>query len=172
MPAAWQAESTMNTRTFALILGIAFLLVGIAGFVPGLVTHVGPEATVAPGTADTAPAADVVTSYGHLFGLFPVNALHNLFHIAWGVFGLAAYRAFGSARLFARATAIVYGLFTLMGLIPGLNTTFGLVPLYGHDVWFHALIAIAAAYFGFARPADVETVDRGTAATATPGRRV
>ena len=39
----------------------------------------------------------------------------------------------------------MYGLFTVMGLIPGLNTTFGLVPLYGHDVWLHALTAAAAA---------------------------
>ncbi|HEY4746528.1 MAG TPA: hypothetical protein VIH38_03155, partial [Steroidobacteraceae bacterium] len=25
----------------------------------------------------------------------------------------------------------------------------GFAPLYGHDVWLHALTAIAAAYFGF-----------------------
>jgi hypothetical protein len=41
-----------------------------------------------------------------------------------------------------------------MGLIPGLKTLFGLVPLYGHDVWLHATLAIVVAYFGFvARPA-------------------
>jgi Domain of unknown function (DUF4383) len=162
----------MSTRTFALVFGIIFLVVGIAGFIPGLVTDTAPVTGAAPGSPDAAATTDVIHTHGYLLGLFPVNALHNLFHIAWGIFGVAAYRGFSGTRIFARATAIVYGLFTLMGLIPGLNTTFGLVPLYGHDVWFHALIAIAAAYFGFARPADVETVDRGTAATATPGRRV
>lgn len=37
----------------------------------------------------------------------------------------------------------------VMGFIPVLNTTFGLIPLYGHDIGLHALIAIVAAYFGF-----------------------
>jgi hypothetical protein len=34
--------------------------------------------------------------------------------------------------------AVVYGILTVMGLIPALDTTFGLIPLYGHDVWLHA----------------------------------
>ena len=38
-----------------------------------------------------------------------------------------------------------------MGLIPVLNTTFGLVPLFGHDVWLHAGTAALAAYFGFSQ---------------------
>jgi hypothetical protein len=162
----------MNTRTFALVFGIVFLVVGIAGFIPGLVTHPGPAADVAPGAPDASAAAEVLHTHGYLLGLFPVNALHNLFHVAWGVFGLAAYRSFSGARVFARATAIVYGLLTVLGLIPGLNTLFGLLPLYGHDVWLHALLALIAAYFGFARPAETEvvtTTDR-TATTAGTGR--
>ena len=43
-----------------------------------------------------------------------------------------------------------------MGLVPALrlDTTFGLVPLYGNDIWLHALLAIGAGYFGFARRGD------------------
>jgi Domain of unknown function (DUF4383) len=64
------------------------------------------------------------------------------------------YRNFPSARFYARVVAITYAALTVMGLIPGLKTLFGLVPLYGHDVWLHAVLAIIAAYFGFvARPA-------------------
>ncbi len=36
--------------------------------------------------------------------------------------------------------------------VPGLEptrTTFGLVPIYGHDVWLHAVLALIAAYFGW-----------------------
>lgn len=157
----------MNTRTFALILGIIFVVIGIAGFVPGLVTHMEPATapTAAPGAAVPAPTEEVVTGYGYLLGLFPVNALHNLFHIIWGVLGVVAYRSFSGARTYARATAIVYGLLAVLGLIPGLNTMFGLLPIYGHDVWLHALIAIAAAYFGFARGSEVDTVTTSTAST-------
>lgn len=161
----------MNTRNFALVFGILFLIVGIAGFVPGLVTYPAPLAG-APGAPDAAPAADMLHTHGYLLGLFPVNALHNLFHVVWGVFGLAAYRSLGGARVFARATAIVYGLLTVIGLIPGLNTLFGLLPLYGHDVWLHAVLALIAAYFGFARsePVGVVTTADRPVTTAGTGR--
>jgi hypothetical protein len=159
----------MNTRTFALILGIIFVVIGIAGFVPGLVTHMEPAVapTAAPGAAVPAPGEAVATSYGYLLGLFAVNALHNLFHIIWGILGVITYRSFSGARTFARTTAIVYGLLAVLGLIPGLNTVFGLLPIYGHDVWLHALIAIIAAYFGFARGSEVDTVTT----TSTAGTR-
>ncbi len=126
----------MNTRTFAMIWGVGFLLAGISGFV--LATE---------GTPD--PGLTMRHGYGHALGLFPVNTLHNIVHLLFGVWGLVASRSFGGARTYARAVAIIYGLFIVMGLIPGLNTTFGLVPLYGNDVWLHLLLAAPAAYFGF-----------------------
>jgi hypothetical protein len=173
---ALRAERSMNTRTFALVLGIAFLLVGIAGFIPGLTTHHVPATGAAPGDPTAAAPVAVEASYGYLLGLFPVNALHNLFHVVWGIYGIVAYRSLGGARGFAKATAVVYAVLTVMGLIPGLNTVFGLIPLYGHDVWLHALIAIAAAYFGFARAADAEPALAGGTTTTTvernPSRRV
>jgi hypothetical protein len=55
-----------------------------------------------------------------------------------------------------------------MGLIPVLNTNFGLIPLYGHDVWLHALLAIIAVYFGWAPAHQVGA----PVATTTTGRRV
>jgi hypothetical protein len=48
----------MKTRYFALVYGIVFLLVGIAGFIPGLVT---------PFEAD--PTLAITAGSGHLFGL-------------------------------------------------------------------------------------------------------
>jgi len=137
-------EDCMAIRTFALIYGIAFLLVGIAGFIPGLVTPY----------AATDPQLTVTSGAGHLFGLFPVNILHNAVHLLFGVWGLLAYRNVGGARGYAKAVAVIYGLFVIMGLIPGLMTTFGLVPLHGHDVWLHLLLAGVAAYFGFVARVD------------------
>jgi Domain of unknown function (DUF4383) len=145
-----------HVRYFALVYGIVFLLVGIAGFVPGLVAppEAGQDLTIA-------------TGFGRLFNLFPVNVLHNLVHVAFGLWGLAAYRTFSASRTYARAVAVIYGVLTVMGLIPVLATTFGLIPLYGHDVWLHALLAIVAAYFGWA-PVRAETAPVG--ATQTTGR--
>ena len=82
-------------------------------------------------------------------GLFPVNVLHNLVHLAFGVWGLLAARSIGGAYAYAKGVALIYAALTIMGLIPATDTTFGLVPIYGNDIWLHALLAVVAAYFGF-----------------------
>jgi hypothetical protein len=61
-----------------------------------------------------------------------------------------------SARAFFQMLAVAYA---LLGIIPATQTTFGLIPIYGNDVWLHALIAVAAGVIGFtnmfATPAKV-----------------
>jgi hypothetical protein len=42
-----------------------------------------------------------------------------------------------------------------MGLLPVLNITFGLIPLYGHDIWLHGGFAAMASYFGFGQKVEV-----------------
>ena len=130
----------MNTRTFARIFGIVFLVVGVGGFIPGLTTEATPD-----------PGLTMTHGYGHELGMFPVNTLHNIVHLLFGLWGLIASRDAGSARLYARGVAVIYAVFVVMGLIPGLHTTFGLVPLYGADIVLHLLLALVAAYFGFVR---------------------
>jgi hypothetical protein len=137
----------MNTRTFALIFGIVFLIVGAGGFIPGLTdTTATPEAGLT-----------MTHGYGHELGLFPVNTLHNIIHLLFGIWGVLAYRSYGGARTYFRCVAVIYGLLTILGLLPATNTTFGMVPIYGNDVWLHALLALVAAYFGW--------VNRDTAGT-------
>jgi hypothetical protein len=133
----------MLTRRFALVLGIVFVVVGILGFVPGVnsMHHDG--------------AADNLTVHGpgdgYLLGLFHVNVLHNAVHLLFGALGILAAGRFETARTYARFVAIAYGLLAIMGLVPAANmwNTFGLIPIHGNNVWLHALVAAAAAYFGF-----------------------
>ncbi len=139
----------MSLKTFSLLFGIVFLAVGVLGFVPGFL-H-----------AHDNPAVHVDGGLGLLFGLFPVNWLHNLVHIIFGLWGLAAARSLTAGRTYAKSVAVIYALLTVMGLLPFLNTTFGLVPIYGNDIWLHALLAAVAAYFGFAyRDTTVTTAAR------------
>ena len=129
----------MRTRTFALIVGIVYLLVGTAGFIPGLVEdREFVDLTVDAGEGD-------------LLGIFPINVLHNIVHVLIGLLGILAYRSFAAARNYSRALAIVYALLAVMGLIDAgdVNKTFGLIPIHSHDVWLHAVTALVAAYFGF-----------------------
>jgi hypothetical protein len=95
------------------------------------------------------PALAVGANYGQLFGLFPVNVLHNAVHLAFGVWGLLAFRQLGTARIYARGVASIYAILMAAGFVPGLDTMFGLVPLFGNDIWLHALLALIAAYFGW-----------------------
>lgn len=128
----------MLTRYFALAFGVIYLLVGILGFIPGLMTPM------------TDPPLAVNAAYGRLFGLFPVNVVHNIVHLALGAWGIVAYRTFVASRAYSRSLAVIFAVLTIFGLIPGLSTLFGLAPLFGHDIWLHALTAIVAAYFGWA----------------------
>jgi hypothetical protein len=140
----------MTTRNFAMIMGIVFVAVGLLGFFPGVVSI--PRAG--------APDLAVDTGYGYLLGLFPINVLHNFVHMAVGIWGMMASRTLAGSLSFARGLAIFYGLLTIMGLIPGLNTTFGLIPIFGHDIWLHAVTAGVAAYFGFTGHAEALPVER------------
>ena len=151
----------MNVRYFALVLGIIFLLVGVMGFIPALVTHPADMHNVT-----------VHANHGYLLGVFPVNILHNIVHLLFGLWGVLAYRSFDGSRVYARSVAVIYALLAIMGLIPAgnLNTTFTLIPIHGNDVWLHALIAVAAAYFGFAPARDAvgdRTVVTDTGTTGT-----
>ena len=141
----------MMARRFALVVGIIYLVIGIAGFIPGLVQ------------GQDYPDLAVNALSGDLLGLFPVNVVHHIVHLLIGVLGIAAYRAFDSARLYARGLAIVLDVLAVLGLIEAgnLDTVFGLVPLFSHDVWLHAGTAVIAAYFGWG-PVDVrdEVVSR------------
>lgn len=127
------------TRYFALVVGVAFTLAGIAGFLPFFTPHAPPEA----------PHLIVETSYGLLLGLFPVNIIHNLFHFGVGMMGVLAFRSYPSALQFSRFLGVALGVLTVMGLIPPLSTGFGLWPLYGHDIWLHGLEAVIGVYLGF-----------------------
>lgn len=157
----------MAIRYFAVATGIVYALIGLMGFIPG--------ANV-PGPPNAPPLA-IDSFYGYLLGLFPVNIVHNLVHLAVGAWGIWGYsNGIPGSRSFARGLTVLYGLLAVMGLIPGLNTTFGLVPIYGHDVWLHALTAALAAYFGWFHRVDFgdrvsDTVGSHTGSGELIGRR-
>jgi hypothetical protein len=104
-------------RACALILGIIFLVVGIAGFI------------------------------------------HNAVHLVVGILGIAAATSFSGALVYNQGFAVTYAAIAVMGILPLTNTTFGLMPIYGNNVWFNALAAIAAAYFGFVKPAELAKME-------------
>jgi Domain of unknown function (DUF4383) len=133
----------MTTGTAAMVFGVVFVLAGLSGFV------------AAPPPLD-APPLSVAHGHGLALGLFPVNTLHNLVHLLFGILGIAASRgALLSARGYFQLVAMAYAALVVLGLIPATQTTFGLIPIWGNDVWLHGLLAVGAAYFGYVMPAPV-----------------
>src|SRR5690349_16267498 len=108
----------MYTRHFALVIGVVFLIVGILGFVPG--------ATVM--MHDSGNHLRVDAGYGYLLGMFPVNVVHNVVHLAFGIAGLLCFRNYFHAKRYAQTLAVVYGLVAIMGAIPAADTVGGLLP--------------------------------------------
>jgi hypothetical protein len=133
----------MNTavvmRYYALLIGVSFTLAGIGGFLPIITQPVAPDA----------PQLVIEMSYGYLLGLFPINVLHNLFHLGTGIAGLLAYREIIPMKAFMQGFGTILAVLTIAGMIPMFSTGFGLFPLYGHDIWLHGLEAALALYLGF-----------------------
>ena len=111
-------------QRFAQIGGWLFVIVGAAGFV---VTG----ASMDP-HPDTAP---------RLLG-FPLNALHNVVHLAFGIWGVVASRAHDAARVYLIVAGAIYLLLAAAGYIA--PTGFGLVPLGGSDIGLH--LALGAGF--------------------------
>jgi uncharacterized protein DUF4383 len=126
---------TTTLQKLAGVFGVIFILVAVLGFIsPG-----GLVMTMDPTT-------------GMALGVFPVNLLHNIVHLAFGVWGLIASRAWAGSKTFFTAGGVIYVVLTLVGFLS--PTGFGIVPLGGADIWLHAVLAIAMLGIGLtAKPA-------------------
>jgi hypothetical protein len=96
-------------KRLTMLFGAVFIVVGVLGFtVPG---------GMQMGDPATAPK---------LLGLFPVNLLHNVVHIAIGVWGLAAGRAYSTAVAYCKLVGFVYLALAALGFV--IPDAFGLIP--------------------------------------------
>ena len=141
-------------RNCALALGIIFLLLGIAGFIPGFVS-LPPEGFDAGGISLDADNF-YAKGFGFLFAAFPTNLMHNIVHLLVGILGIVAAST-GNAKLYNRGFAIAYLGIAVMGLIPLAKTTFGIMPIFGNNIWLNGLSAALAGYYGFLADKPVST---------------
>jgi hypothetical protein len=113
-------------KKMALVFGVVFIAVGLLGFVPAL-------------------APD-----GHLLGLFHINPLHNVVHIASGAVALwAAMSSEHNSKLYFRIFGVVYALVAVLGFVYGDQPILGLIANNAADTWLHVVIAVVALYLGF-----------------------
>jgi hypothetical protein len=150
-------------RLFALVAGVVYVLVGLLGFTGLVALDETGMGAVGMGLREGLPRH----SAGYLLGLFPVNMIHSIVHVLIGLWGCLAFahKTIGAARSYALGLAVIYLLLAVLGMIPFSNpgtnspsSTFGLIPLHGHDVWLHALTGAVAAFVYFSSKADRTTV--------------
>lgn len=123
-------------QKIALIVGIVFILVGIAGFIPG-VTH----------SAEHLHGAGA-QSEALLLGLFQVSILHNIVHLAFGVWGLIAAMRSGASRMFLIIGGIIYFVLWIYGLVAVGNDQLNFVPVNDADNWLHLVLALGMVLLG------------------------
>jgi hypothetical protein len=124
----------MNTTTqkLAAVFGVVFILIAIAGF-------------IAPGGMAMQPT-DPVTA-AQVFGMFPVNLVHNIVHLLFGLWGLAASRSWAGSKSFFTTAGIIYAVLVVCGWF--FPDGFGFIPLGGNDIWLHAVLAVVMMGIGF-----------------------
>lgn len=114
--------------TIAKIFGFAFLVVGILGSLPQASPH------------------------GMLLGLFHVDLVHNLVHIATGVWALVAgFGSLNASLRFFRWFGLIYLAVALIGFASGDSPVLGVMANNLVDAWFHLIVAIVSLALGYSR---------------------
>jgi len=110
------------TKTVLYVLGAVFIVVGLLGFV----NH-------------------------PVLGIFEVNTLHNLIHLASGILALIyAGMAESQAKTFAVVMGVIYALVTILGFLLGGNIL-GLIQANLADNLLHLVLAVVFLAVGLGK---------------------
>ena len=120
----------------ALLVGAAFLLVGIAGFIPGITTNVG----------DMKFAGH--ESPSELLGLFQVSVLHNIVHLALGIIGLVAAATWEGSRLYLVGGGAIYLALAVYGWVIVRASDANFVPMNPADNVLHVVLGVVMIALG------------------------
>jgi prepilin signal peptidase PulO-like enzyme (type II secretory pathway) len=120
----------------ATAVGAVFLLVGVAGFIPGITTDL-----------------DTLEFAGHeseamLLGVFQVSILHNVVHLLFGIAGLVLARRWETARAYLVGGGLVYAVLWIYGLVVDREHEANFVPLNSADDWLHLALAVGMLALG------------------------
>ena len=113
-------------KRLAQVVGVIFLIAGIAGFIPALCPN------------------------GLLLGLFAVNGMHNVVHILSGVLALAmSFGTEATARNYFRIVGVVYALVTVLGFVAGRGGMLMGMSMNMADNYLHLAFALFFLWAGF-----------------------
>lgn len=126
-------------RAVTLLFGAVFLLVGVAGFIPGVTSHYSEL-----GFAGEESGAEIL-------GLFQTSVLHNVVHLLFGVVAIAMARSETGARSYLVTAGSAYLTLWVYGLIVhGGKGNF--IPVNNEDNWLHLGLALTMLGLGLLLP--------------------
>ena len=123
-------------RWAALACGFFFLMIGFAGFVPGLTMNYN----------------NIEMGYGSdamVLGVFQVGVLHNVIHLLLGAAGLALSRFSHSSRRYLRLGGGLAAVLWIFGLLVDQDSYANFIPLNTVDDWAYFVIAIVMIGLSF-----------------------
>lgn len=123
-------------QTVATAVAVVFLLVGVAGFIPGLTTNYS-ELQFAGHESEA-----------KLLGLFQVSILHNAVHVLFGAVGLGTARTWPGARTFLVGGGAIYLVLFVYGLLVDHGSQANFVPLNDADNVLHLLLGVGMVGLG------------------------
>ena len=144
----------------SLVVGVAFLGVGVLGFVPGITTDY-----------DQLSGAGH-HSGAHLLGVFQVSVLHNLLHLAFGVLGVVLARWSATARLFLIVGGVAYLGLWVFGVATADDSAANFVPVNAADDWLHLGLGVGMLLLGLVMPRRSSTGTANAHQGPTAGGRV
>ena len=122
-------------QTAALLFGLVYLVVGIAGFIPGITTDY-----------------DDLTAFDHegakLLGIVGVNVLENIVHLLYGVAGLAVARSWGGSRAYFLGGGFVLLVLWIYGLVIDKDSAANFVGLNAASDWVHFALGATMVALG------------------------
>ena len=138
-------EDRTLAQLLAMVFGLAFLAVGILGFIPGITTNYDEL-----GFAGS-------DSQAELLGIFQISVLHNIVHLLFGAAGVWASRAWDSARMYLLGAGLIYLVLVIYGVIVGSGDA-NFVPLNTADDILHAGLAVGLLGSYFVTRDELDTV--------------
>jgi hypothetical protein len=123
-------------RLMATVVGAAFLLVGVLGFIPGITS-----------------GYDTLQWAGHgsdakLLGVFEVSVLHNIVHLVFGVAGLAMARTAQAATSYLVGGGVIYLVLAIYGAVIDHEGAANFVPVNIADNWLHLVLGAGMIALG------------------------
>ena len=130
------SRSRSTVQIFAAIVGAAFLLVGILGFIPGATTNYDQLGFIGP------------DSQALLLGLFVVSVVHNIVHLSFGVAGLLAAARASASVAFLIVGGLLYGVVFVYGILVERGSDLDILPINDADNILHIGLTVGMILLG------------------------